>query len=182
VDIRFALPPDYVPPGLVPVGEAGFSGPFLVRRVVVEDLSALRKAVEAAGYPVEVAAAYRSYDQQASLFDRRVDQLGREGALRRVARPGHSEHQLGTALDFKRAGAADVTQGFGRSGAGRWLAENAWRFGFVLSYPRGESAVTCYAYEPWHFRYLGRGLAARVQVSGKTVRELLWELDRASRD
>src|SRR2546430_1366704 len=83
--------------------------------------------------PLGVVAAYRSFDQQGALFALRVKELGRTLAGQRVAQPGHSEHQLGTALDFTSKGMADVTVGWGRSPTGRWAARNAWRFGFVLS-------------------------------------------------
>lgn len=174
VDTLFRLPPGYEPPDLVPVSEAGFAAAFLVRRVVVRDLAALREAAEAAGVPVELVAAYRSFGQQRDLFERRVQRLGRTKALRRTARPGHSEHQLGTALDFKTGGALTVGVGWGETPAGRWMAQNAHRFGFVLSYPEGERETTCYAYEPWHFRYVGRRMAAEVVASGLTLREFLW--------
>ncbi|HXF56064.1 MAG TPA: M15 family metallopeptidase [Actinomycetota bacterium] len=174
VDTIFRLPPDYEPPDLVPVSEAGFDAPFLVRRVVVRDLAALREAAQANGVRLELVSAYRSFEQQRDLFERRVQQLGRVKALRRTARPGHSEHQLGTALDFKTAGNRTVGVGWGETPAGRWMAENAHRFGFVLSYPEGERETTCYAFEPWHFRYVGPRMAAEVVASGRTLREFLW--------
>jgi D-alanyl-D-alanine carboxypeptidase len=59
----------------------------------------------------------------------------------------------------------------------RWMADNAWRFGFVLSYPKGRSDQTCYAYEPWHYRYFGRDLAAKIHASGLTTREYLWRAE-----
>ena len=181
LDTTFALPRSYSPPDLATTDRAGFDGPFLVRSFVLDDLAALRSAAEAAGAPLELAAAYRSHAQQADLFDRREATLGRTGALEGTARPGHSEHQLGTAVDFKERGAADVTAAWGRSSAGRWMRANAHRFGFVLSYPEGRDAVTCYKYEPWHFRYFGRGLAQRIHRSGLTVREYLWSVrQRAS--
>ena len=60
--------------------------------------------------------------------------------------------------------------------AGAWMAGNAWRYGFVMSYPRGAFDVTCYDYEPWHYRYVGRALAAEITASGLTPRQLLWGL------
>ncbi|HSS36870.1 MAG TPA: D-alanyl-D-alanine carboxypeptidase family protein, partial [Patescibacteria group bacterium] len=66
-----------------------------------------------------------------------------------------------------------------RSREGAWLAKNAWKYGFVMSYPKGKKRVTCYAYEPWHYRYVGRDLAARVHASGKTLRQVLWTLQTA---
>ena len=178
LDTAYALPKDYAPPDLVSAEGAGFSGPFLVRAFVIEDLAALRAAAEAAGNPVDLAAAYRSYAQQDDLFRRRRATLGRTRALERTARPGHSEHQLGTAVDFKSGGAADVTEAWARTSEGRWIHANAHRFGFVMSYPAGRDAVSCYGYEPWHFRYFGRAMAKRIHSSGLTPREYLWRLQQ----
>jgi zinc D-Ala-D-Ala carboxypeptidase len=175
LDTTYALPPSYAPTDLAPVWEAGFSGGELVRAFVVPDLEALRLAAAAAGRPVEVVAAYRSYVQQSALFAARVGDLGRKAALGKTARPGHSEHQLGTTIDFKTEGARDVASDWEQTPTGAWMAANAWRYGFVMSYPAGESSSTCYSYEPWHFRYFGRDLTARMQASGLSPREFLWE-------
>jgi D-alanyl-D-alanine carboxypeptidase len=178
LDTNFALPESYVPPVLVSTGRAGFEGGFLIRKVAVNDLAALREAAEAAGNPLGIVAAYRSYGQQAELFDKRKAELGYDRAILKTARPGHSEHQLGTTLDFKSKGAPDVNKNWGYSPTGRWVAGNAWRFGFVQSYPRNKSELSCYPYEPWHFRYVGRKLAAQIHDSGLTPREFLWRWDQ----
>ena len=103
--------------------------------------------------------------------------MGYRRALLASARPGHSEHQLGTAVDLKTPGGAApwAYADWGSTRPGAWLARNSWRYGWVLSYPRGKSpGLTCYKYEPWHFRYVGRPLAARIHASGLTPREWLW--------
>jgi D-alanyl-D-alanine carboxypeptidase len=64
---------------------------------------------------------------------------------------------------------------WGKSKAGKWLKANAWKYGFVMSYPKGKTAVTCYTYEPWHYRYVGRPLAKDVRDSTLTLREFLWQ-------
>jgi zinc D-Ala-D-Ala carboxypeptidase len=185
LDTRFALPRSYVPPDLVSVSAAGFDddqddGALSVRSIVLPELAALRRAAAAAGAPVAVEAAYRSYGQQAALLEERTAELGESIALERVAQPGHSEHQLGTTLDFKSFGATDVDQSWVSTPAGRWMLRNAAGFGFVLSYPEGSSAKTCYAYEPWHYRYVGPATAAGVVRSNLTLREYLWDEDRPS--
>jgi zinc D-Ala-D-Ala carboxypeptidase len=87
---------------------------------------------------------------------------GEDYPVQSAARPGHSEHQLGTTIDVE--------------GGGVWLADNAWRFGFVMSYPPARSpAYTCYKPEPWHFRDLGRDRATAVQAAGVSPREWLWD-------
>lgn len=174
VDPIYALPEQYLPPDLVPASEANYSAEFQIRELIAEDLNAMRNAILEAGLPeVALLAAYRSIEDQADLFARREQEMG-FAAAEGTARPGHSEHHLGTTIDVRPIGASDVDQSFGDTPTGRWLEENSWRYGFVLSYPRGKSDVTCYKYEPWHFRYVGRDLAARVERSGLTLREYLW--------
>jgi D-alanyl-D-alanine carboxypeptidase len=177
LDPGWRLGRDYVPANLVPVARAGFRSDDRVRRVVLADLAALRRAAEAAGAAVEVLSAYRSYEAQAALFAAKAAELGTELASLYVARPGHSEHQLGTTLDFVGRGETGLSVHWASTPAGRWMKGNAWRYGFVMSYPEGKRAVTCYAYEPWHYRYLGRDLAARIHASGLTTREYLWVLE-----
>ncbi|MFW6293790.1 MAG: M15 family metallopeptidase, partial [Spirochaetota bacterium] len=106
------------------------------------------------GITLVVSSAYRSYDYQADVYARWVEQLGQEEADRVSARPGTSQHQLGTVVDF-----GCICDEFASQPAGRWLAEHARRYGFSLSYPAGYEEVTGYAYEPWHFRYVGRSAA-----------------------
>jgi zinc D-Ala-D-Ala carboxypeptidase len=176
LDTRFRLPSSYVPPNLVSVGQAGFTkaGGLLIRALVIDDLRALRQAAAVAGNPVDIVAAYRSFDQQASLFSRRKKDLGLDQAERKTARAGHSEHQLGTAIDFKTFGESDVNARWDSTPTGRWVLDNAWQFGFIQSYPQGKTGVTCYGSEPWHYRYFGRGVALAIHESGLTVREYLW--------
>lgn len=179
VDTAFALPDGYHPRDLVPVGRAGIGGWGLVRSFVVDDLRALARAADAAGNPVAVQSAYRTRARQAEVFAGWVTSAGEDGARRFSARPGHSEHQLGTALDLRAAaGGAPWSGAFGATAAGRWLAKHAHEFGFVLSYPTGADAATCYGAEAWHVRYVGRSIAAEVEASGLPLRVWLWRFGR----
>lgn len=179
VDNAFELTRDYEPPDLVSVTRAGFRPPgdeeFQVRRGVMEDLAALRAAAFDAGNPFEIVAAYRNYKDQAALFHERKNALGTEGARAKTAAPGHSEHQLGTTIDFKTKGASDVDATWEKTPAGAWMAANAGKFGFVMSYPRHAQNQTCYVYEPWHYRYFGVATAREITESGLTTREYLWQ-------
>jgi len=175
LDTSFALKSSYEPPDLVSVEQAGFDGEFSVRRLMIEDLDSLRAAAETAGNPVDIAAAYRSYIAQDSLYRRRVQTEGVAVAKAKTALPGHSEHQLGTTVDFKTAGQLDVDAAWESTPAGKWMAKEAWKYGFVMSYPAGESRATCYWYEPWHYRYFGVEKAREIHGSDLTVREFLWE-------
>jgi len=177
LDSVFGLSQSYIPTDLVDTSGSGPNGGFTVRRLVVDDLAAMTEAASLAGTPIQVVSAYRSYVDQLETFHRWDIEVGCKEALARSARPGHSEHQLGTALDFtSEGGAAPWTYAdWGMSATGRWMAVNAWRFGFVMSYPRGAHDLTGYDYEPWHFRYVGRQLAAAVHESRVPLRQYLWQ-------
>lgn len=178
LDTVYKLPEAYSPHDLVPLSEAGVgTDDMKVRALVLPDLEALLTAAQEAGTPLEVQSAYRSYTYQVSTFNYWVKQDGVAAALATSARPGHSEHQLGTALDFRSEGgpaAWDVAD-WRDTPEGTWLAENAVRYGFVMSYPKGQRSTTCYTYEPWHYRYVGRDIAAEVAASGMTLRAWLWQ-------
>ncbi|HVM29743.1 MAG TPA: M15 family metallopeptidase [Candidatus Limnocylindrales bacterium] len=176
LDTALMVPRSYVPPGLVSISNANIGGTGKVRHFVIADLAALARAARKAGNPIAVQSAYRSYSTQAAIYASNVKRLGEKQARLQSARPGHSEHQLGTTLDFKAAaGSVPWTgSGFGSTAAGKWLAANGWRFGFVMSYPPNKRAVTCYMYESWHWRYVGRENAAAIRASGLTLREWLW--------
>jgi D-alanyl-D-alanine carboxypeptidase len=180
VDTERALPDWYTPPDLTNISEAGF--PFTdgvaVRSLVIDDLAALREAAHANGTPISVIAGFRSYAKQQDLFDRRVDEMGASEAGSRVARPGHSEHQLGTTLDVTDEGAADVDQTWGATPTGQWIASHAHEYGFLVSYPSGAESRTCYDFEPWHLRYVGREQAADVIRQRVTLRQYLWDLEQ----
>jgi len=177
VDTDLAVPESYVPDDLVSTSEAGLSPFNEVRSVMITDLRGMATAAAAAHASLGIASSYRDYSTQDWTFWFWVAQEGYDLASRDSARPGHSEHQLGLAIDFTEPGGADpwTYTDWGReTTAGQWLASNAWRYGFMLSYPRGQTAKTCYKYEPWHYRYVGVAEAAAIRASGLTTREWMW--------
>ncbi len=178
LDTLYALPEDYAPNDLEPVTSLGVgTDATQLRSFVMPDLEALLKAAEADGMGLEVQSAYRSYSYQEQTFAYWTEQDGYDAALKSSARPGHSEHQLGTALDFRSADGDPAWEldDWSETPEGAWLQEHAAEFGFVMSYPKGKETLTCYIYEPWHYRYVGREEAAEVAASGLTLREWLWK-------
>lgn len=183
LDTRFRLDETYEPPDLVPTSAAfppgsQAHGGGTLRALVIDDLRALVSDAAAAGFDLAIQSAYRSFAYQETTFQYWVDLQGYDHAIRTSARAGHSEHQLGTAVDLRslRGPAAWDVDDWASTPEGAWVAENAWRYGFVMSYPSGKEHVTCYAYEPWHFRYVGRELAAAVNASGLAPREVMWRM------
>jgi zinc D-Ala-D-Ala carboxypeptidase len=136
----------------------------------------MASAARSAGARFVVQSAYRSYKTQKATFDYWVRVHGYAVALKESARAGHSEHQLATTVDFRAygGGAPWNYTDWGATKVGSWLKANAWRYGFIMAYPKGKTAVTCYRYEPWHYRYVGRARAATIRASGLTLREFLW--------
>ena len=176
LDSRFRLGSGYVPTDLRSTATAGLNSGERIRLLVVADLKAMAIAARAAGARLAVVSAFRSYATQKATFASWVRVHGYAYALKESARAGHSEHQLGTALDFKSYGgpAPWNVADWATSKAGKWMAANAWKYGFIMSYPKGKTSLTCYMYEPWHYRYVGRAVAAKVRDSRLTLREYLW--------
>ncbi|HLH22709.1 MAG TPA: M15 family metallopeptidase [Chloroflexota bacterium] len=172
-----ALPADFGPDDLVrtAIGSAP-QGSMPVRRLIVPDLEAMFAAARADGVVLGIVSGYRSYASQAALFDAAVRQQVAQGADRadaeaRVnrfrARPGHSQHQLGTTVDLTSPEASNALgQRFDQSSAARWLHEHAAEYGFVIPYTEDDEPYTGYANEPWHVRWVGRDLAAFMMADG----------------
>ena len=158
VDKAKALPPGYVPPDLVKLDGTGLSVSrpgHRLRASAFRALVAMSEASGAEGVALLVSSSYRSYEYQVEVFGRNVKELGRSQAEMVSAAPGHSQHQLGEAIDF-----GSITDAFAETKASRWLSANARRFGFSLSFPKGMTDVTGYAWESWHYRYIGTAAAA----------------------
>jgi D-alanyl-D-alanine carboxypeptidase len=180
VDRLLRVGADYVPPDLVDVRSAGIAGAGKIRAVAMDDTRAMARAAAAAGAPIGVWSGYRSYREQTGVFTMYSNENGFESAITYSQRPGHSEHQLGLGVDFmSRGGGSPLPGDWAKTPAGAWMRDNSWKFGWVNSYPRGKGGTrwneqACFRYEPWHYRYLGRDIAAKVHRSGLTIREYLW--------
>jgi D-alanyl-D-alanine carboxypeptidase len=155
-----SLPDGYAPADVVSATASGIpsAGRQLIRAVIVDDTRALVQAAASAGHNLYVGSGFRSQSYQVDVFAAQVARWGDEDTANRYsARPGHSQHQLGTTIDF-----TTDFRGFRGSGAPDWLRDNAHRFGFVLPYTTAASDRTGYTDEPWHGRWLGRMLASRL--------------------
>jgi zinc D-Ala-D-Ala carboxypeptidase len=177
VDRSHTLPPDYAPEDLVSLWDYGVptlgGAKMLLRREAAGHLRRLVKDAAADGEELVVASAYRSYAHQRASYARLESIYGTE-AGEMSATPGHSQHQLGTAVDFTNAAAGyEVWQPFGDTSAYWWLKDHAREYGFVLAYPQGKETETGYQWEPWHYRYVGTKNAERLEESGLNLQEFL---------
>jgi D-alanyl-D-alanine carboxypeptidase len=165
-------PQNFAPGDLsLPVGvDNEFTQPL--REPAARAVEQLVAAAAAEGITLRIISAYRDVGTQDSLYSRYVQRDGQAAADTYSARPGHSEHQTGLAVDFDDYGSCYLAACFAQTPAGIWLAEHASEFGFIIRYPSGSEAVTGFQFEPWHFRYVGQDLATEMtRTATKTLEE-----------
>ncbi len=154
------LSKDYQPDDLVEVNNNYTSNngkKFYLRKLILSDLIDMYNAANSENIILKIVSAYRSYEDQKNIFSQWEKTLGVEEAKRVSAVAGASQHQLGTTVDLN-----SLEISFGNTNEGKWLAENAYKYGFIMSYPEGQEELTGYKYEPWHFRYIGKDAALLV--------------------
>ena len=152
VNKTYSLPASYNPGGLLPETQAAFAE--------------MQEAAKADGYTLTSASDFRSYETQETLYNNYVARDGKEAADTFSARAGHSEHQSGFTIDVNYAG-----DDFNTTPEAKWLADNCWKYGFIIRYPLGKEAATGFKYESWHIRYVGKELAQKITESGKCLEE-----------
>lgn len=170
------LPEDYVPAEMrspnMRLRWADDAESMQVSTQAVGDLEALNQAAKQAGIELMLVSAYRSASYQRQLYEGYVRSAGQEEADRFSARPGVSDHQTGLVVDLGRPdGECEIEECFADTKEGKWLAANAYKFGFILRYPEGKEDITGYLYEPWHFRWVGKELAAEIHQTKQTLEE-----------
>ncbi|MEI6237834.1 MAG: M15 family metallopeptidase [Candidatus Saccharibacteria bacterium] len=166
VNKKHQLPSNYSPPDLVSVPNG------LLRSDAAKAYSQISADAAANGFTINVISSYRSYQTQVSTYNGFAARDGQALADTYSARPGHSEHQTGLAVDIGISGGNCSLQScFGDTAVGQWLAANGAKYGFIVRYPKGKDAITGYQYEPWHLRYLGTEIARAVEATGKTLDE-----------
>lgn len=148
-----------------------------LREVAASALYDMFQDAEEDGIKLYARSGYRSYQTQVYLFDSYEQEHGEEKANKFSAKPGHSEHQTGLVMDVTAESVdLQLTEKFGETEEGKWLASNAHRYGFIIRYPQGKEDITKYIYEPWHIRYLGVDLATAIFESGLTYEEFVEEV------
>jgi zinc D-Ala-D-Ala carboxypeptidase len=184
VNKEFYLPEEYIPDDLVRPDVA-----FSFKEVNIEKSLMRREAAEALekmftnaaenGIELYAVSGYRSYSRQQSLFEAEINRVGIEKAEQAVAIPGASEHQSGLAMDISsRSNKLYLNEAFANTTEGKWLKENAHRFGFILRYPKEKKDITNYVYEPWHFRYVGVKAATIMYEHNWTLEEYFNEVKK----
>lgn len=162
------LPDGYTPPLVT----ADHSANQLIHPIANEAWNQLHQAcLEQTGASLYLVSGYRSWNTQASLFNKSLAEKGIAHTVAYYAYPGRSEHHLGLGFDLGTTDKPYKTSGFATSTAGRWMTAHAHEYGFILRYPAGKTDITGYAYEAWHFRYIGVAAATAIKQKGITFDE-----------
>ncbi len=167
----YKLADGYAPADLVEVPDPRCSSGCEMRAVTAEAWNEMKTAASKEGITLTYSSSFRDEAYQASLYNSYVARDGStESADRYSSRPGYSDHQTGLAIDIMSASdpAADLNaEAYENTEEGQWLLENAWKYGFVLRYPKGKEDITGYEYESWHYRYIGKEYAEAVHEAGE---------------
>lgn len=162
------LPSNYEAKDLVTLSKTYSSRGHKIKKAASEPLMKMIDAARADGLNLLVISGYRTESTQRGLFNNSVKRYGMDHALIYSAKPGHSEHQLGLAVDLN-----STEESFDQTKEYKWLKANSYKYGFIERYPKGKEFITGYGYEPWHYRYLGVDLATKVYTENVTYEEYL---------
>ena len=183
VNKEYYLSRDYIPDDLAPIRyyatDRSPEGRYM-RKEAADQFNRMAEAAAADGFEIVMTTAYRSYGFQSTLYNNYVKAHGQKEADRFSARPGHSEHQTGLAVDISAPSVGyALTQDFEGTPEWEWLMEHGREYGFILRYPKGKTQITGYMYEPWHFRYVGLEAAKEIEESAITLEEYLHRSSRS---
>ncbi|WP_034771026.1 M15 family metallopeptidase [Exiguobacterium marinum] len=172
VNKQIALPANYQPADLVEANidfvDSTVGERRMLRKEAAVAIERLMKDAKTEGIDLKGTSAFRSYAYQVNLFNAYVERDGKEQAMKYSAPPGHSEHQTGLAIDVSSASVNyQLTQNLGETVEGKWLADHAHEYGFIIRYQRAFEEETGYMYEPWHLRFIGMEHAKQVHTLNK---------------
>lgn len=161
VNKKYRLPEDFAP-GMDPNA--------------LQSFSLMKGDMERDNMRLDIVSDYRNFEEQKAIYENDLKNEGKAYVDEYTAEPGHSEHQAGLAIDVTNDGSTKVNLDFAQTKEYEWLSKNAYKYGFIIRYPKNKEEFTGYKFEPWHLRYLGADLAKKVYDSGLTLEEY-YELD-----
>lgn len=163
VNKTYPLPSDYVPTGTIKDVNSDNCQLCIIKEAY-EAFNKMKSDASNLGLNLWIQSGYRSYNYQKGLYNSYVKRSGQDAADTYSARPGHSEHQSGYAFDLN-----SISDSFATTKEGIWVNENAYKYGFIIRYPKGKENETGYKYESWHLRYVGVDLASRLYNAGDWI-------------
>jgi poly-gamma-glutamate synthesis protein (capsule biosynthesis protein) len=164
----------YIPNNLTETNKEIRTKEICLTKEVNDSLILMIKKAKDIGLSIKVSSGFRDYQYQENLFKNAIKNTN-GNTSNAIAKPGYSEHQLGTAVDLtgKSINYVSANDLFDKTPEDKWLKENAYLYGFIQSYPKGKEDITGYKYEPWHYRYVGIKKAKEIKESGLTTTEFL---------
>lgn len=169
VNKYYYLDENYVPNNLEEIDKEYSKGGIKLVKEAKEAFQELSKKARESNLNIIAMSAYRSYQYQVTLYNNYVKQDGKEEADAYSARPGYSEHQTGLATDVYNQ--KETYTNFEKTEEFKWMQENAYKFGFILRFPKGKEEETGYQYESWHYRYVGKEAAKYIKENNITFEE-----------
>lgn len=167
----YHFPDGYEPDDLVVLPSEYARGGMKLRKEAKEALDKLVESAKKDNMDIYVQSSYRSYDYQVKLYNNYQAKDGKEAADKYSARPGYSEHQTGLSIDI---GTKKVSfNNFENTEEYNWMQANAYRYGFILRFPKNKEAITGYIYESWHYRYVGKKIAKRIHDNKLSLEEYI---------
>ena len=165
----YSLSKNYEPKSLVSINSNYSSRNLKMVKDAADAFNEMAKAAKEDGFTIRATSTYRSYYYQKDLYNNYVAEDGVKKADTYSARPGHSEHQTGYAVDVDNK-VKEYTE-FGTTKEYTWMKENAYKYGFILRYTKENEWITGYKEEPWHYRYVGKEIAKYIQENPMTYEE-----------
>ena len=165
------LTSDYIPDDLEIIDIKYSCKDKFLRHEARINFEKMSKKAKEEGFDIIAVSTYRSYEYQDKLYNNYVLDKGFYYADMASARPGHSEHQTGLAVDV-----ADISLDYDNFESTKefiWMKENAYKYGFILRYPKGKFHITGFKYEPWHYRYVGTNIATYIYKNNLTFEEYI---------
>lgn len=169
VNKNYQLEKTYIPNDLVKLSLICANEDKFLRQEAALKFEEMCLEARKQGYKIIAVSSYRSYFYQEELYNYYVRTLGEKRALEASAKPGHSEHQTGLVIDIE--GSIGKYSDFEATDEFTWMKENAYKYGFILRYPKGKKNITGFKYEPWHYRYVGKDVAKIIHENNITLEE-----------
>ena len=157
------LKDDFIPNNLVNINNTKIS------KIAYDNYLIMKKKMEEENLNLTIISAYRTKEMQNNLYSNYCKKEGAEKADTYSARPRHSEHETGLAIDVTVPGKNYLE--FEKEKEYEWLKNNSYKYGFILRYPKNKTDITGYIFEPWHYRFIGVDLATKVYISTLTYDE-----------
>ncbi len=165
------LKEDYVPENLKSLSSTYALSNMKMVEEAANAFESLSKDASKENYKIIAMSTYRSYEYQVDLYNKYVKSDGKDAADTYSGRPGNSEHQTGLAVDVYNQ--TETYTNFEKTKEYNWMQENAYKYGFILRFPKGKENETGYEFESWHYRYVGKDIAKYIHKHNITLEEYI---------